>query len=135
MVRPRSDDGATLIESLVAISIVGVSFSALVGGMFTVVQASDINRSQASVATHLASYAEAVKGDPYAACATSYPASSFALPAGFAREPVRVDYWSSTTQAFSATCGTDSGLQRVTLELRTTDGRVKADVQLAKRAP
>ena len=131
MVRPCSDDGTTLVESLVAISIVGLSFSALVGGMYTVVQASDINRSQASVATHLSSYAEAVKADPYTACAASYPGSSFTLPAGFTKEPVVVAYWNGT--AFAPACGTDTGLQRVTLSLRSSDGRVVVDVQLAKR--
>lgn len=127
-----SEDGTTLVESLVAISIVGLSFSALVGGMYTVVQASDINRSQALVATHLSSYAEAVKADPYTACATSYPGTSFTVPAGFTKDPVVVAYRNGT--AFSAICGTDTGLQRVTLTLRSTDGRVVVDVQLGKRA-
>lgn len=134
---PGGDDreaGTTLIETLVAVSIVGLSFSAVVGGMFTAVQASDINRKQAALATHLASYAEAVKADPYVACAGSYAGASFAVPAGFVAGPLVVAYWDAGTSTFVAACGVDSGLQRVTLSLRSSDNRVAADMQLAKRA-
>lgn len=132
---PRGDEGMTLVETLVAVSIVGLSFSALVGGMYTTVQASDINRKQAAAATALATYAEAVKADPYIACATSYTGTTFTAPAGFTKAPVVVSYWkpASTPPTFATPCGTDSGLQRVTLALRSTDGRVVLDVELAKR--
>ena len=126
----------SLVETLVAVSIVGVSFSALVGGMYTTVQASDINRKQAGAATALASYAEAVKADPYVACATTYPGTSFTAPAGFTKAPVVVSYWkpaNTPAPLFATPCGTDSGLQRVTLALRSTDGRVVLNVELAKR--
>ena len=132
---PSSEAGSTLIEALVAVSIVGISFSALVGGMFTTVKASDVNRKQASTATALASYAEAVKGDTYVPCATSYGATSYTAPAGLATGPVTVAYWNAAATAFQATCGTDPGLQRVTLSLRSTDGLVLLDVQVAKRSP
>lgn len=127
------DEGSTLIEALVAVSIVGLSFSAIVGGMYTTVQASDLNRKQASSATLLASYAEAVKSEPYVACATTYAGSSFTVPAGFTKDPVVVGYWKPASSTFDAACGVDSGLQRVTLTLRSTDDRVVLDVQLAKR--
>lgn len=123
----------TLVETLVAVSIVGLSFSALVGGMYTTVQASDINRKQAGAATALATYAEAVKADPYVACATSYAGTSFTAPAGFTKAPVVVSYWKPASATFATPCGTDSGLQRVTLALRSSDGRVVLDVELAKR--
>ena len=133
---PSSEAGSTLIEALVAVSIVGISFSALVGGMFTTVKASDVNRKQASTATALASYAEAVKGDAYVPCPTaSNYGAAYTAPAGLAKGPVTVAYWNATATAFQATCGTDSGLQRVTLSLRSTDGLVLLDVQVAKRSP
>lgn len=128
-----NDEGSTLVESLVAVSIVGIAFVALVGGMYTQVQASDINRKQADAATYLASYAEAVKADPYVACAASYAGTSFALPAGFSKDPVVVSYWNKTNSVFDPTCGADSGLQRITLSIRSTDSRVVANLQLAKR--
>ena len=83
MHRPSNDEGSTLIETLVAVSILGISFTAVVGGMYTSTLASDAHRKQASAATYLSSYAEAVKGDPYTACAIGYPGTSFTLPAGY----------------------------------------------------
>lgn len=133
--RPSGDGGSTLVEALFAVSIVGISFSALVGGMFTTVKASDVNRKQASTATALASYAEAVKGDAYVPCPTaSNYGASYTAPAGLAKGPVAVAYWNPATSAFQSTCGTDSGLQRVTLSLGSTDGLVLLDVQVAKRS-
>lgn len=137
--RPRSgagsDDGATLIEVLVAVAIVGVAFATIVGGMYTVIVASDANRKQAGAATHLTSYAEAVKADAYVDCATTYAGAGFALPSGFTKGPVTVAYWNAASLAFDAACGSDSGLQRVTLSIRSDDSRAVFDVQLAKRRP
>ena len=115
----------------IALVVAFVAFVALVGGMYTQVQASDINRKQADAATYLASYAEAVKADPYVACAASYAGTSFALP--FSKDPVAVSYWNKTNSVFDPTCGADSGLQRITLSIRSTDSRVVANLQLAKR--
>lgn len=128
-----SDDGNTLVEVMVAVAIVGIAFSAVIGGIYTAVTASDVNRKQANAATYLSSYADAVKSDAYAACATSYPGTGFALPAGFTMDPVVVSYWQAGTATFDAACGVDSGLQRVTLSIRSDDGRVAVDVQLGKR--
>lgn len=126
------DEGATLVESLVAVSIVGVAFSAIVGGMYTSVAASDAHRKQAAAATHLTSYAEAVKAESYVPCATTY-GTSYSAPADFAADPVAVAYWNPATSSFDATCTSDSGLQRVTLGIRSSDGRAVLDVQIAKR--
>ena len=136
MRRPGSpDDGSTLVEALVAVSIVSIAFTAIVGGMFTTVTASDVNRQQANAATYLASSAEAVKADPYVACAASYAGAGFVLPAGFSQDPPVVAYWNAGTSTFDASCGTDAGLQRVTLTIRSADDRVVVGMQLAKRAP
>ncbi|MDQ1709245.1 MAG: hypothetical protein QOG49_630 [Frankiaceae bacterium] len=131
----RTEEGTTLVETLVAVSIVGIAFTALVGGMYSTVVASDTNRKQAAAATYLVSYAEAVKGDAYAACATSYAGAGFTLPAGYTKGPMTVDYWNAGTSSFGASCGTDSGLQRVTMSIRSNDGLGVVDVQLVKRAP
>ena len=128
-------EGTTLVECLVAVAIVGISFAAVLGGMRTSVLASDVNRKQANSTTSLRSYTEAVKRDPYVACATSYPGAGWSLPAGFSSDPVAVAYWNPATSAFDAACGVDSGLQRVTLAIRSTDGRIAARLQLAKRTP
>lgn len=125
--------GTTLIECLVTVAIIGISFSAVLGGMRTSVLASDVNRKQANTTTFLRSYSEAVKADAYVACASSYAGSGFALPAGYSKDTVVVAYWNSATSVFDAACGTDSGLQRVTLGVRSTDGRIAETLQVAKR--
>jgi type II secretory pathway pseudopilin PulG len=136
MGRPaRTDEGTTLVETLVAVSIVGIAFTALVGGMYSTVVASDTNRKQAAATTYLVSYAEAVKGDAYTACAASYPGAGFTVPAGYTKGALSVAYWNATTSNFDPTCGTDSGLQRVTLSIGSNDGLGVVDVQLLKRAP
>ncbi|MEO6713497.1 MAG: hypothetical protein ABIM89_08735, partial [Mycobacteriales bacterium] len=116
------------------VSIVGISFVAIVGGMYTTMVASDANRKQANAATYLTSYAEAVKGDLDVNCATAanYPGSAFSLPSGYTKSLV-VEYWNGTS--FAATCGTDTGLQRISLTVRSADSRAILDVQLAKRKP
>lgn len=129
----RSEEGTTLVELLVAISILGIAFTAIVGGLFTSAVTSDAIRKQAAAAASLASYAEAVKADPYLACATTYPGTGFTLPAGFTKGAVAVAYWNATSLTFDATCTTDPGLQRVTLSLTSTDGRAPTSIQLAKR--
>jgi type II secretory pathway pseudopilin PulG len=130
------DEGSTLVESLVTVSILGISITAIVGGMYTSVVASDHSRKQADAAAHLASFAEAVKADVYDDdCAAGYTGTTFALPAGYTKDAVVVWYWNAATKGFDASCTTDSGLQRVTLGIRSADGRAAADMQLAKRAP
>jgi type II secretory pathway pseudopilin PulG len=124
------DTGATLIEALVAVSIIGITFLAMIGGLFTSVAASDQNRKQASAATAISSYAEAVKREAYTACATTYGAS-YSPPAGFAKDAVVVAYWNGSS--FGASCPSAGALQRVTLTIRSSDGRAVTDVQLVKR--
>lgn len=133
--RAFDEAGTTLVETLVAVSILGILFTAVLGGMRTSVLASDVNRKQAAGTTHLRSLAEAVKRDAYVACAASYAGAGFTLPAGFTQDPVVVAYWNAGTSNFDPTCGTDSGLQRVTLGIRSNDSRVSETIQLAKRIP
>lgn len=128
-----SDDGSTLIEMLVAVALIGTGVVSIVGSLGSMIAASDINRLQAHAATHLTSYAEAVKGDAYLECATTYAGAGFAAPAGYTKSAVSVTYWNGTD--FVGTCGAGSGLQRVTLGINSADGRVSTDVQIVKRKP
>lgn len=128
-----SDEGTTLVECLVAVAIIGISFTAVLGGMRTSVLASDVNRKQANTTTYLRSYVEAVKRDTYVVCASSYAGAAFTLPAGYSKDAVVVAYWNVATSVFDVACGPDSGLQRVTLAIRSDDGRMVQTLQLAKR--
>lgn len=132
--RSGNDDGFTLVELLLAVAILGVGVLAIVGGMATSIKVSDLDRRQAEGQTQLRAYAEAVAGDTYAACAPSYSASGFTATTGWTAS-MTVGYWNPATGAFDATCGTDSGLQRVSLRVVTADGRGDETLLVGKRTP
>ena len=128
------DAGFSLVETLIAVAILGIGVVTVVGGMMTSITVSDLDRRQAEGQTALRAYAEAVAGDTYTGCASSYPATAFSVPSGWTAA-MTVTYWSTATSTFAAACGTDSGLQRVTLTLTATDGRGSESLRLGKRAP
>ncbi|MDP1794358.1 MAG: type II secretion system protein, partial [Acidimicrobiales bacterium] len=72
---PRaSDDGFSLIEVLVTVAIVGITFIVFVGGMGTSFLASDYHRKQAVVHASVRNFAEAVKAAPFSTkCPTDAP--------------------------------------------------------------
>jgi prepilin-type N-terminal cleavage/methylation domain-containing protein len=128
------DAGFSLVETLIAVAILGIGVVAVVGGMMTSITVSDLDRRQAEGQTALRAYAESVAGDTYTGCASAYPAAAFSAPPGWTAS-MAVAYWSTATSTFVAACGTDSGLQRVTLTMTATDGRGSESLRLAKRAP
>lgn len=128
------DAGFSLVETLIGVAILGLGVVTVVGGMMTSITVSDLDRRQAEGQTALRAYAEAVAGDTYTGCASSYPAAAFSAPSGWTAA-MTVAYWSTATSTFAATCGTDSGLQRVTLTVTATDGRGTESLRLGKRAP
>lgn len=137
--RPDSQSGFTLVELLLAISILGIGCLTVVGGMMTSIQVSDLGRRQAEGQVGVRGYAEAVAGDGYLPCSIAtlqYPAAGFTPPSGFAAT-MTVEVWTTTTTPDSfQPCGgafPDTGLQRVTLRLATTDGRGSESVAIAKR--
>jgi prepilin-type N-terminal cleavage/methylation domain-containing protein len=128
------DAGFSLVETLIAVAILGLGVVTVVSGMMTSITIGDLDRRQADGQTALRAYAEAVAGDTYTGCAASYPAAAFSAPAGWTAA-MTVAYWSAGTSTFTPTCGTDSGLQRVTLTVTATDGRGSETLRLGKRAP
>lgn len=131
--RDRHDGGFTLVEMLLAVAILGIGVLSLVAGMATSIKISDLGRRNAEAQGLIRSYAETVAGSAYVACASTY--SGWTAPSGWTAAPVTVTYWNSSTGTFDGTCGADSGLQRLTLAVSSTDGRASATIQLAKRAP
>jgi prepilin-type N-terminal cleavage/methylation domain-containing protein len=137
--RTRSEDrdaGLTLVEVLLAVAILGIGVTAIVGGMMTSIKSSDMERRAADGQTAMRAYAEAVAGTTYAACASSYTATGFTAPAGFSAS-MTVTYWNASTSSFGSSCTvpTDSGLQKVALTVAATDGRATETLSIAKRKP
>jgi type II secretory pathway pseudopilin PulG len=139
-----SEEGVTLVEILVTVMILGVAFVTLVGGMSSAMIASDIHRKEATAGAALRSYAEAIKGAGYTNCATpaTYaPASvGYVQPAASTAGVTSVEYWQvdssdPNTGSFNGTCTTDQGLQRISVQVTTSDGRATESVQILKRTP
>jgi type II secretory pathway pseudopilin PulG len=120
--RLRSDDrGETLLELVVAITILGVCVVALGSAIVLSVKTSAIHRAQATADAFLHNYAETLQSS-YAAC-PNY-ASQLVAPSGFQPPSVAVKSWDATAQNFSGPACADTGLQQVTLTLNSTDGYV-----------
>jgi type II secretory pathway pseudopilin PulG len=129
---PRDDAGETLIELLVALMVIGTAVTAILGALVVAVNSSVLARNQTRVQAALRSWAEQVAavGDTgtyrYVPCAapSAFPAPDV-VPSGFTATVTSVEYW--TGDAWTDTCGTDAGVQRVTLRV-TAPGRVYSTV-------
>jgi Tfp pilus assembly protein PilV len=116
------DAGESLTELLVTVVILGIATAGISGGLLATGKASAQHRQQALQQNALRSWAEQISAGSYLDCA---PASSFgapaaALPAGLTAAVTSVQYWNGT--AFVATCGTDTGTQKVTLRITAANG-------------
>jgi type II secretory pathway pseudopilin PulG len=135
----RHDSGETLIELLMAIAIIGIALTAVMGAMSTGIRMSDVHRKQAVAGTLVAGYAEsvkqAVKTSGYqVSCAPTY-ASTYAVPTGYIKAMISVSFW--TTSGFQTTCNTtgDVGLQRLTLRVASSDNRASERLVVVVRKP
>lgn len=114
----RSEAGDTLIEVLLAVVILALSVSALLGALVTSISSSAEHRSLADLDTVLKSNAESVKYEVelqsggsawFSDCApvtsTSYGSHvlSFNTPSGYSMQLTSIQYWNSTSDKFEAT--------------------------------
>jgi prepilin-type N-terminal cleavage/methylation domain-containing protein len=143
--RRQKQDGFSLAEILVTIAIVGITFTAILGGIMTSITASALQRKQATADSLARSAAEWVKDslhNPYIPCPATYSTSGLSVPSGFSVAITEVQYWTGTTPVagtpyspvFQTACpGTDKGIQRITIAATSSDGQVVERVQLTKR--
>jgi type II secretory pathway pseudopilin PulG len=143
---PASDGGETLIELVVAVSIMGVALVAVMAGLGTSVVVSDIHRKQATAGAVLRNYAEAINatvadGGYVDDCALS-PAHAYASPAGFTPPsgysasvvPGSMRYWNGSD--WQPTCpAADTGLQQLTIQVASADDRATETLVLTLRKP
>ncbi len=103
--RRHSEAGATLIELIVAVAIMGIAFVAILGGIGSAIIGAGIQRRDATSGLVLASAAEQVvaRSVPYKACATpaDYPVPP--SPPSFTVTVVRVTYWDVAANRFILT--------------------------------
>jgi prepilin-type N-terminal cleavage/methylation domain-containing protein len=146
------DAGVTLVELLVTVAILGIAFVAVIGGMTTSIMGSDIHRKQATAETVLRNYAEALKPTttPYTACATPTTAAyapatlGVVAPSGYTASIADVEYWDGNPTPLQfvsslGSCGdptpTDNGMQRISLQVTSSDGRATERIAIVKRKP
>lgn len=123
--RHRDERGETLIELIVALSILGVAAVAILTGIMTSVRASTLHRNEATGGAYVRSFAEAIQNHVdtsggYATCgsaiATYQGVAVPDLPPGYTKGVADVQSWTgSSWGACSAT-----GIQRVRLTITTT---------------
>ena len=129
-----SDDGLTLIELLITITILGLAITAMLGGMITLLSTSGLHRNQADVSSVVESAAEAVKADTYTSCAASYSVPSSGQSDASVTS-VTVSYWNTTGTGFTTPCPTpDQGLQLVTITATSNNGSVSQSLSVVKAA-
>lgn len=136
--RPRrSQSGATLVEVLIAVFLVGTVIAALAAGMLTLMRSTGSTAEQQRLAAGVMSYTEWLRAQAYRDCAAP---TDFGTWTELPRVTGRVDdvrYWNvpagaEWTDAFQSACGTDQGRQLldVTVEL---DGGRTATAQVVLR--
>ncbi|MGW4271960.1 type II secretion system protein [Streptomyces seoulensis] len=125
--RHRGEEGETLVEVLVAVVLIGVAFVTVLGGIGTAIVSSVTQQKVTTADSVVRSAAEKVVGDPYVSCARGYETPT--PPAGYT-VTVEVEYWDGVG-AFGRPCPTaDTGVQKVTLTVRSTGPRPVRDVTL-----
>lgn len=132
---PR-DQGESLIEIIVAVVILGLAAIAITAGLTTSTKVSDVHRKQANASAYVHNYAEDIENKvasgSYAAGAASYPA--FATPAGYSATMPSKQCWTGSAWT-GCTAGTDIGIQKLTLQVATADGRAAEQLVVIVRYP
>jgi prepilin-type N-terminal cleavage/methylation domain-containing protein len=153
----RADDGFTLIETLIALAIMGVGMVAIMVSIGTAVTGSSVHRKQGDALTEVVSAAETLLNSrvtPYVACATtsSYQAklNTVAVPATWTAQGwtaanalavTNVEFWDGST--FGATCH-DSDvadtahflrMQRLTVAVTAPGSNDVERIEIVKRYP
>jgi prepilin-type N-terminal cleavage/methylation domain-containing protein len=142
-----SDAGFSLVEIVITIAIVGITFSAILGGLITSITVSALQRQEATADTIVRSAAELVKDseqNPYRNCAGTgaYSLTGLSIPSGFSVQITHVAYWSWDGQPVPATYAVgfqpncpsqDHGIQQITVAATSSDGQATESVQVIKR--
>ena len=70
----------------------------------------------------------------YVACATTYSVT-FSVATGYTAKVNGVKYWAPSTNTWNTACGTDSGVQKVALQVASNDNRAVEYLDVIIRKP
>lgn len=136
------EDGLSLVESLVAVAILGLAFVSILAALTTTISGSELHRRQATLEAVLRNKAELVKSVSYQSCGTSaqYESATPYTPAApnsqYSVSVTAVDYFSVSGSSPAPDSGCpvlDPGLQRLTLRAASPDGNVVKSLKVFKR--
>ncbi len=139
-----ADEGDTLIEILVAVVIMGVAVTAIITGLLTSVTISDLHRKQATAGVYVRDYGEAIENavdnTGNLSCATTAASYGGAAVPGF--DPTNYQksvvagslrYWDGS--AWQTSCGSDTGVQQLKVQVNSSDNRATETLILVVRKP
>jgi type II secretory pathway pseudopilin PulG len=137
------EHGETLTEVLVSITIMSVAVLVLLGGLGTGIRMSDVHRKQVTASERVRAFAEAIESavaatpSAYVECATpaTYaPLFSTGDPK-YTAQVAAVRYW--TGASFDTTCivANDTGVQQVSLRVRSYDDAAVESLDVIIRKP
>ena len=135
-----------MVEVVVSTMILGIIGVGIIGAIATVLISTEVDRSSSRAETVLRSYVAAVQDAPYAECPSGGGYGGvYTAPTHYTASVTGREYWtgdgppvvpeSSAPVTFAATCppGGDRGLQRIDLEVTSTNGRATERVTIFKR--
>lgn len=125
-----------MIELLVTVTIMGVAFIVVVGGLSVAILGSDLNHRQATVDSVLRNSAELVKTMPYVPdCSAARTTYGTALPGAsdYTVEVTAVDPIAGSADQFVTCPSADLGLQLVSVRVTSTKRPISESLQVVKR--
>jgi len=129
------DEGMTLIELLVAVAILGLSGTAIIGMFIVMTSTTFLHKEQANVGNVLRSAAEAVNAAPYD-CATASATYGAALSSVTVPPVVKAPTIASITTMNgngSPDCsGGNTPLELVTVQVKSAENRVSQQLTVVK---
>jgi type II secretory pathway pseudopilin PulG len=148
--RRRREAGETLVELVLAVTIMSIAVVSVVGALATGVRVSDLHRKHATAGAAVRALAEALHasvagpsgylddicgGDPVGAY-QSRLTSIYTPPTNYQASVTQVRFWHSngSTGSFESGCP-DVGVQLLTLQVASVDGRVTETLDVVLRKP
>jgi len=136
----RGDKGDVFLELFAVAAVIGIALVAVLAGVSRNVLLPEANRKQSTAGTAAREYAEAIKtvvaAGGYVDCGTadSYGSpSGFSPPSGYLASVGEMEYWNGA--GWQHTCAPDTGLQRITVQVRSDDNRASQEVTVELRKP
>lgn len=124
----RCEEGSTLLELLIAVVILGLAVTAVLGALATGVDMSAVDRAHARAEVVLRSYAESVLAAPTAGCPATYafvdePGDGVTVVPMVATD-VTYLVKGSNPASYVAACQSPALAQRLTLRVTSDEARV-----------